>query len=121
MGIEKARRERADNVSANLKRLMDWRRLMNRAGDRFEILGVERERINVSVPADDIERMMRHCYAGPARAVLDQNFRVLFLVDCVQLTRSMKIALGIRSAHFDLAFLIQITLRTTHRTGGFED
>src|SRR5438477_1081294 len=54
MGIEKTRRERADNVSANLKRLMDRGRLMNRAGDRFEILGVKRERINVSIPADNI-------------------------------------------------------------------
>src|SRR5207249_2714754 len=117
MGIEKARRERADNVSTNLKRLMDWRRLMNRAGDRFEILGVERERINVPIPADDIEGMMRHRHTSPARAVLDQNFRVLFLVDCVQFARSMKIALGIRRAHFDLALLIQITLRNSHRTG----
>src|SRR6266480_1088022 len=100
---------------------MDWRRLMNRASDRFEILGVERERIHVSIPADDIEGMMRHRHAGPAWAVLDQNFRVLFLVDCVQLARSMKIALGIRRAHFDLAFLIQITLRNTHRSGRFEN
>src|SRR5438067_5725919 len=117
MGVEQAWRERAHNVTANFKRLMDWWRLMNCAGDRFEILGVERERINVSIPANDIEGMMRHRYAGPARAVLDQNFRILLLVDCVQLARSMKIALGIRRAHFDLAFLIQITLRNAHRTG----
>src|SRR5438552_19040138 len=117
MGIEKTRRESADDVATNLKGLMDWGRLMNGAGDRLEILGVKRERINITVPTDDIERMMRHRHAGPAWAVLDQNFRILLLVDCVQLARSMKIALGIRSAHFDLAFLIQITLRNTHWTG----
>jgi len=33
----------------------------------------------------------------------------------------VKIALRIRRPHFDLAFLIQITLRNSHRTAGFED
>ena len=89
---------------------------MHGTGDRFEILGVKCERINVAVPTDDIERMMSHRYAGPARAVLNQDFRVLFLVDCIELSRAVKIALRIRRSHFDLAFLIQITLRNSHRT-----
>src|SRR5207245_6716736 len=67
------------------------------------------------------ERMMSHRYAGPARAVLNQDFRVLFLVDCIELSRAVKIALRIRRSHFDLAFLIQITLRNSHRTARFED
>src|SRR5213595_2312819 len=102
MGIEKTRRESTDDVTTNLKGLMDRGRLMNRAGDRLEILGVKGERINITVPTDDIERMMRHRHACPARAVLNQNFRVLLPVDCVQFVRSIKIALGIRRAHFDL-------------------
>src|SRR6185503_14642923 len=80
MGIEQARRERADNVTANLKRLMDGRWLVNRAGNRLEILGVERERINVAIPANDIERMMRHRHARPARSVLHQDLGIFFLV-----------------------------------------
>ena len=94
---------------------------MDRAGDRFEILRVERERINVAVPADDIERIMRHRHAGPARAIFHQNLGVFFFVDRVELGRPVKIALGIRRAHFDLAFLIQIAFRNSHRPDRFEN
>src|SRR5438477_10541707 len=121
MGIEQAWREGADNIATNLKRLMDWRRLVHGPGDRLEILRVERERINVTVPAHDIERMMRHRHAGPAWTVFHQNLSVLFLVDGIELGRRVKIALGIRRAHFNLAFAVHITLRDSDRAGGFED
>src|SRR5881392_4062228 len=117
MGIEKTRRESADDVTTNLKGLMDWGRLMNGAGDRLEILGVKGERINVSVPTDDIERMMRHRHAGPTWAVFHQNLSVFCLVDRIQLGRSVKIALGIWRTHFDLAFAVQIAFRNSHRAG----
>ncbi len=70
MRIEQPRRECAHDIAANLKRLMDWRRLVNRAGDRLEVLRIKRERINVAIPADHIEWMMRHRHLGPARAIL---------------------------------------------------
>ena len=116
MCIQKSRREGADNITANLEGLMDGRRLMDRSGDRLEVLGVKGEWIDVAVPTDDIERMMRHRHARPARAVLYKNFRVLFLVDRIELGRAVKIALGIRRPHFDLTLLIQIPFRNTHRT-----
>ena len=56
--IEEARRKCANDVAADLKGLMDRRRLMHCASDRFEILRVERERIQITVPTDGIERMM---------------------------------------------------------------
>src|SRR5437763_12881420 len=59
MGIEETRCECANNVPTNLKRLMNGRRLMDRAGNRLEILGVERERIEITIPAHRIEGMMR--------------------------------------------------------------
>src|SRR5207248_8954126 len=100
---------------------MDWRWLMNRAGDRFEILGVERKRINVSIPADDIEGMMRHRHAGPTGSIFDQNLDVPFLVDWVKLGRSVKVAFGIRRAHFYLTFAVQIAFRNADRPGRFEN
>src|SRR6266480_5637421 len=51
MGIEHARRESADNVAANLERLVDWRRLMHRAGYRLEILRIECEQIKIAIQA----------------------------------------------------------------------
>ena len=78
MRIEKARRERADDIAANLKGLMDRRRLMDRAGDRLEILRVECERIDDSHPSRRrIERMMRQRHARQARAIFHQNIRRL--------------------------------------------
>src|SRR5579864_3534431 len=99
---------------------MDRRRLMDRAGNRLEILGVESEWINVSIPADDIERMMRHRHASPAWTVLHQNFSVFFFVDRVDLGRTVKIALRIRRTHFDLAFAVQVTFRNSDRAGRFQ-
>src|SRR3982074_3804244 len=45
MCIKKAWRERTDDVTANLKCLMNRRRLVHRAGDWFKILRVKSERI----------------------------------------------------------------------------
>src|SRR5206468_53410 len=64
--IQQARRERANDVTANLECLMDRRRLVNRASNRLEILRIKREWINVAIPADHIEGMMRHRHLSPA-------------------------------------------------------
>src|SRR5213078_948910 len=55
MRIEHAWRKCADDITANLECLMDRRRLVNRPGDRFEVLCIKCEWINVAIPADDIE------------------------------------------------------------------
>src|SRR5438046_10493622 len=65
MIIEHARRKGADDVTANLEGLMDWRRLMDGAGDRLEILRVEGEGIDEAIPAEDIERMMGVHHSRP--------------------------------------------------------
>src|ERR1043166_6661276 len=91
--IEQTRRERADDVAANLECLMDRRRLMDGAGNRLEILCVECEGINVTVPSNDIEGVVRHGDDSPARPVFHQNLGVAFLVGRVQFGRSVKIAL----------------------------
>src|SRR5438034_6638408 len=121
MGIEQARRKCANNIPANLKGLMDRWRLMHSSGDRLEILSVERERIKITIPADRIERMMRERHAREPRAVLHQNIDIFLFVDGKQLGRSVEIALRVGRAHFNLAFVIQITLRNTNGARGFED
>src|SRR5262249_40990099 len=108
MGIEQTRRERANNITADLEGLMDWRRLMHRACDRFEIPCVKCEGVEIAVPANDIERMMRHGHLRPARSVFHENLNVAFLVDRIDVRWAVKVTLGIRCAHFDLALVIQI-------------
>ena len=81
MRIEHARRKSAYDISANLKCLMDRWRLMHRAGDRLEILCVESERIEIAIPADHIERMMRQRHPRKSRSILYENIDVFLLID----------------------------------------
>ena len=92
---------------------------MDGAGNWLEVLGVERERVNVAIPPNNIERMMRHRYARPARSILHQDLDIFFLVDRIQFRRSVKIALRIRRPHFDLTFAVQIAFRNSDRASRF--
>ena len=94
---------------------------MHRASDRFEILRIKREWIQITVPADRIERMMRQGDARESGAIFDQNIDIFLLIDRDQLGRRMEIALGIRRAHFNLPLMVQVTLRNSHGTRRFED
>src|SRR5207248_10571123 len=105
MSIEQARRKCANNVAANLKGLMNRWRLMHGSGDRLEILSVERERIKITIPADRIEGMMRERHPREPRAVLHQNIDIFLFVDGEQLGRRAEIALRVRRAHFNSAFV----------------
>src|SRR3712207_7310039 len=46
------------------------RRLVDPAGDRLEVGDVEGPRVEVAVPADDVERVVRVDVPGPAAPVL---------------------------------------------------
>src|SRR5437868_6896203 len=106
MSIEEARCEGANNVTTNLKRLMDRWRLVHGSGDRLEILCVKREWIEITIPADCIERMMRKRHARETLTVFDQNIDIFFFVDREQFRWRVKITLRIRRAHLDLTFMI---------------
>src|SRR4051812_35951565 len=96
VSVEQARSKRADNITANLEGLMDGRRLMHRPGNRLEILSIKGERVDVTIPSDDIERMMRIRDTRPTRTILNQNLDIFVLVDGEKFGRPMQIALGIR-------------------------
>src|SRR2546421_9357299 len=106
MIIEHPRCERTDDVAADFEGLMNRRRLMDRAGNRFEVLRVKRERINKAVPADNVEGVMGVNHARPARAVFHEHLYVLVLVDGQQLGWPVEIALGIGRAHSDLTLVV---------------
>ena len=58
MRIQHARGKGANHEAVRLERLVNGRRLVDRAGDGFEIVGVKREGIDEAVPANYIEWMM---------------------------------------------------------------
>src|SRR5436190_2884956 len=121
MGIEQARCKSANDVTANLKCLMDRGRLMHGSGNRLEILGVESERIKITIPTKYIEWMMRHGHARISRTVFDQKIDIFLLVDGDQFARPMQIALRVGGTHFNLTFVIQITFWDANRANRFEN
>src|ERR1043166_6437824 len=106
MRIHHARRKCAHNISANLERLMSRWRLMDRAGDRLEILRVESEWVEIAVPSDRIERMMRQRHPRESRSIFYENIDILLPIDRNQLARTMEIPLRVGRAHFDLPLVI---------------
>src|SRR5215472_15837463 len=121
MRIEHARRKRANDITADLERLVDWRRLMHCAGDWFKILRVKRERIEISVPTDRIERMLRQRDPRKSRSVFHENIDIFLFIDRNYFPRTMKVALRVRRAHFNLPLMVQITLRYSNRTDRFQN
>src|SRR5207249_1590553 len=81
MGIQNSRGKSANDVSTDFKSLMDRRRLMNSARNRFKILGIKCERIQVAIPTNRIERMMGKSHSSKPRPILDQNIDVFLLID----------------------------------------
>src|SRR4030095_12100856 len=77
MRIEQSRSERANDVTANFKRLMDRRRLMDRPGDRLEILGVESERVEITIPPDHIEWIVRPGHPRKSRDIPHHKIDIL--------------------------------------------
>lgn len=96
MVVEVPRGERANDEARRLERLVDRRRLVDQAGDRLEVVGVEGVGIDQAVPADHIERVVGHCVAGHPLAVLDQHGHVLIFVDDIDLARTVEVALIVR-------------------------
>ena len=93
---------------------------MDGAGDRLEVVGVERVRIHHPVPADDVEGMARQGIAREPLAILDDNRRLLFEVDHRDLARSMKIALAVGSTQPQLAVGVEILGRDRDVAGRFD-
>src|SRR5687768_778045 len=108
------RAERADDESIALKRLVHRRWLMNASNNRLEIVDAERPRIEVSVPADDVERMMvEHQFVDRA-VLLDQDRKVTPLIARGQLCGTPDVTLAIRRAFEELTEFVAIALRPPH-------
>jgi hypothetical protein len=71
--VELSGHERADDEVPRLERLVGGRRLVDPTGDRLEVADVEPERPEVTVPADEIGRVMAVVVGGHAirRADMD--------------------------------------------------
>src|SRR5438874_4445972 len=119
MCVEHARRKRAYNISADFECLMNRWRLMYRSGDRLEILRVESEWIEITIPADRIEWMMRQRHPRKSRSIFYENIDVFLLIDCHDFSRTGEVPLRVRRAHLDLPLVILVTFRSANRSDRF--
>ena len=93
MKVVRPRAERADNESVALKSLMHRRRLMHLPDDRLEVPNVERPRIEVSVPANDVERMVIENELVDSVVLLHVEREIALLVVRRELQRAPDVAL----------------------------
>src|ERR1019366_700083 len=97
-----------------LKGLVHRRRLMDAPDNRLEVVDVERPRVVVTVPADDIEGMMIE-YEFVDRVVLfDENREVTPFLVRLELGRPANVPFAIRRAFEELAELVPVALGRTH-------
>src|SRR5260370_38090253 len=56
--VEHARGEGANDKTRSIESLMDRRRLVERTGDRFEVIGIKRVRVKHAIPTDHVKGVM---------------------------------------------------------------
>ena len=113
--VDLARAEVADHEVGALEDLVHRRRLVHLAGDRHEVLDVERVGVEAAVPADDVERVrgVGQPGADDARravaAVLDEHLDVGAVLD-ERLLRAVQVALAVRRVLEELAEAGEVAL-----------
>src|SRR4051794_7657101 len=100
---------------------MHRRRLVHPPDDRLEVADVERPRVEVAVPADDVEWMMVENELVDAVVLLDEELEVAHLVVGVQHERTADVALGVWRALLELAELVPIALGPANVPAAFHD
>ena len=105
--VEQTGHERAHHHVRRFEGLMHRRGLVNSSRDRLEIVDGKRVRVQASVPADHIERVVLVHEPGGAGPGLDQYVDVLAL-DLEGLVGSVLVALAVRRALQELAIARQV-------------
>src|SRR5205814_7838951 len=100
--------------------LVHRRRLMHPADDGLEVIDVEGPRIEVPVPADDIERMMVEDDLVCRLLLEKKNREISRLVDRLAESWAANVALGVGSAFDELAEFVAIALGPPDVSSAFE-
>src|SRR4051812_34506338 len=100
---------------------MHRRRLMHASDDWLEVVDVERPRVEISIPADHIHRMMVERDLVQTVVLLHDEREVTLLVDRLELHRAANVALRIGRPLFQLAELVAIALGRADVSAALED
>src|SRR5207302_10797101 len=109
--VELARTEGADHEVPTGEGLVRGRRLVDAAGDRLEVVDRERPRIEIAVPADDVERVVVEQIRLVPAANAHLHRELALLADRSQLERRVDVAVVVRRALDDLGGLVAVAPR----------
>src|SRR5687767_332711 len=93
---------------------------MHPSDDGLEVVDVERPRVEVAVPPDDIERMVVEHDLVQSIVLLHDERVLAFLVDRPEVRGAADVALRVWRALLELTELIAITLRPADVAAAFE-
>src|SRR5262245_58029272 len=118
--VQLAGAERADDEAGALEGLVHRRGLVDAPGDRLEVVDVERVRVDVAVPADDVERVVVEQEA--LVAVADAHLEHVLTGPVVghELLGRVEVALRERRALVQLPVAIAVAVRGLDLAGGLE-
>src|SRR5436853_274658 len=94
---------------------------MDAAGDRLEVVDRERPRIEIAIPADDIERVVVDDIRLIAAAHADLDWELALLAHRVQLCGRMDVAVVVRRAFHDLPVVVAVAPRDLDQPRRLED
>src|SRR6478672_5407227 len=121
MEVVRPRTERADDEAVALEGLVHRGRLVHATDDRLEVVDVERPRVELAVPPDDVERMMIEDDLVQSVVLLHDDAEVAHLVVRLQLARHADVALRVRRALDELAELVAVPLGWADVPAPFHD
>ena len=97
---------------------MDWRRHVEFAGDRLEIVDAERVRIIVTIPSNDIERMVGVRVHRHVISAANENFKLALFVMNLEFGWRTKVAFRVRCMLHKLSVFVSISLWSFHLSVG---
>src|SRR3954468_2191696 len=95
--------------------------LVHASNDRLEVVDVERPRIEVTIPANDVERMMIENELVEPIVLLHEETEVAHLVVRLELDWPANVALRVRRALLQLTELIAVPLRPPDVSAALHD
>ena len=118
--VEHPRRERADHEVRPLEGLVRGRRQVEAPGARLEVVGVERVRPDVAVPADHVERVPVEHVVLVAVAHAHGHVELAALVIGLELAGRVEVALRERRVLEQLAVAVAVAVRRLDLAGRVE-
>ena len=119
--VELARAERADHEVLALEGLVRGRRHVDAPRDRLEVVDRERPRVDVAVPAHDVERVVVEDVGLVAVADAHLDLELAALAVRLQLGRRVDVAVVVGRVLEQLPVLVAVAPRDLDQPGRLED